>query len=90
MRPLQTPMTLPFFCSELSKSALKNKRKRESKQRARQQEMESGHSQDQRDAVVMAAHLLGPAATSGSGGGSKGGGDREKQLRNLQKVEKYD
>lgn len=48
--------------------------------------MESGQNQDQRDAVAMAAHLLGPAATSGSGEGSKGGADREKQLRNLQKV----
>ena len=75
-----------YFLSDLSKSALKNKRKREAKQRARQQEGETGQSQDRQDAVAMAAHLLGPAATSGSGEGTKGGGDREKQLKNLRKV----
>ena len=73
---------LPSLPEKLSKSALKNKRKVESKQRARQQDTESGRSQEQQDAVSMATHVLGSA----SGGKSEGVSDKEKKLKNLKKV----
>jgi translation initiation factor 2A len=44
----------------------------------------SGRSQEQRDAVSMATHLMGGAGSEGVSGG--GGGDiAEKKIRNLKK-----
>ena len=65
----------------VTKSAQKNRRK---KQQQPQQVM-SGRSQEQRDAVSMATHLMGGAGSEGVSGG--GGGDiAEKKIRNLKKV----
>ena len=67
-----------YVCTSVSKSAQKNRRKKQ-----HQQPVTSGRSQEQRDAVSMATHLMGVA---GSEGVSGGGGDKEKKIRNLKKV----
>lgn len=77
----------------MSKTALKNKRKRESKQRSKQHGVEGGHSEEQRDAISITSHLV------GEGGASRGqdsanvdvqqsetDSEKEKKLRNLKKV----
>jgi translation initiation factor 2A len=67
--------------TNLTKSAQKNRRK---KQQQQPQQVVSGQSQEQRDAVSMATHLMGGAGSEGVSGG--GGGDiAEKKIRNLKK-----
>ena len=76
------------FTDKLSKSALRNRKKREAKQRSKHHEettVESRRSQDQQDAVAMAAHLFGSEGR-GAGGGGERNSDKEKKLKNLRKV----
>ena len=76
----------------MSKSALKNKRKRESKQRSKQHGVERGHSEEQRDAISITSHLVGEGARRGQGGGdedvqqSEAESEKDKRLKNLKKV----
>ena len=58
----------------VSKSAQKNKRKKQ------RQQNDSGRSQEQKDAVSMATHLMGGASSQGQSL------DKEKRLKNLRKV----
>ena len=76
----------------MSKAALKNKRKRESKQRSKQHEVERGHSEEQRDAISITSHLVGEGASRGQGSAnvdvqqSETESEKEKKLKNLKKV----
>ena len=79
-------MTNALFCSTVSKSAQKNRRKKQQQQRSKQEDV-SGRSQEQRDAVSMATHLMGGAREGVRSEGAAGdGGDREKKIKNLKKV----
>ena len=70
----------------MSKSAQKNRRKKQQQQRSKQHDG-NGQSQEQRDAVSMATHLMGGASEGvRSEGGTSDGGDREKKIKNLKKV----
>lgn len=64
----------------VSKSAQKNRRKKQ-----QQQQGMSGRSQEQRDAVSMATHLMGGVKIEGAAAGG-GGSDTEKKIKNLKKV----
>ena len=81
-----------YLCSAVSKSAQKNRRKKQQQQRSKQQQQQqdvSGQSQEQRDAVSMAAHLMGGASEgvrSERAGGAGDAEDREKKIKNLKKV----
>ena len=73
-----------------SKAAQRNRRKKQQQQRNKQQQdLLSGRSQEQRDAVSVATHLMGGASVSGRSEGGEGGsasGDMEKKIKNLKKV----
>ena len=70
----------------MSKSAQKNRRKKQQQQRSKQQQQQDmgGRSQEQRDAVSIATHLMGEGVSSEGGAGDSG--DREKRIKNLKKV----
>ena len=68
----------------MSKSAQKNRRKKQQQQQQTKQQGMGGRSQEQRDAVSMATHLMGEVKVEGATGG--GGGATEKKIKNLRKV----
>lgn len=66
----------------MSKSAQKNRRKKQQQQTSKQQEVAGGRSQEQKDALSVATHLMGGASI-------EGGGDKEKRIKNIRKVFVY-
>ncbi|XP_072033721.1 eukaryotic translation initiation factor 2A-like [Amphiura filiformis] len=86
--PPQGTATAPTEEQNLSKSALKNKKKREAKARAQQQQQQrpntvDSRSQEQRDAVAVAAHILAPSGPQATVGGPPV--EVEKKIKNLTK-----
>ena len=63
-------------CFAVSKSAQKSRRKK----KGQDKQASDGRSQEQRDAVSVATHLMGGASIS------EGSADTDKKLKNLRKV----